>query len=67
MTNKQNRKSIRAGALEAAANRPGSSLSLSREAQRAIGGRLRTIHDDLIAEGIPERFRELLARLDLVR
>ena len=67
MTNKQKRKTIRAGALETAANRPGWSLSASRETQRAIAGRLRTMHDDLFAEGVPERFRELLARLDPVR
>jgi hypothetical protein len=29
-----------------------------------IGAQLRAMHDDVIQEGVPDRFRELLSRLD---
>jgi hypothetical protein len=37
---------------------------VDRELQAKIGAQLRAMHDDIIQEGVPERFRELLARLD---
>jgi hypothetical protein len=37
---------------------------VDRELQAKIGSQLRAMHDDIIKEGVPERFRELLARLD---
>lgn len=37
---------------------------VDRELQAKIGSQLRAMHDDIIKEGVPERFQELLARLD---
>ena len=37
---------------------------VDRELQSKIGAQLRAMHDDIIQEGVPEHFRELLARLD---
>lgn len=40
---------------------------VDRELQARIGAQLRAMHDDIIQEGVPDRFRELLARLDGTR
>ena len=37
---------------------------LSREIQARIGDQLRAMHDDIVNQGIPDRFVDLLARLD---
>lgn len=37
---------------------------LSREVQQKIGGQLRAMYDDVVKQGIPDRFTELLAQLD---
>jgi hypothetical protein len=37
---------------------------LSHDILAKIGQQLRTIYDDIVNEGIPERFAELLNRLD---
>jgi hypothetical protein len=37
---------------------------LSREDQRRLGDILQRAYDDVIRQGVPERFRELLDRLD---
>lgn len=37
---------------------------LSAELQAKIGEKLKEMHDDVIRQGVPARFAELLARLD---
>jgi hypothetical protein len=37
---------------------------LDRDIQAAIGDQLRAMHDSILREGVPDRFVELLARLD---
>jgi hypothetical protein len=43
------------------ANRPS---GLNREIQTKIGQQLRAMYDDVVQEGVPDRFAELLSRLD---
>jgi len=38
--------------------------SVGRETRWAIGRQLRIMYDDIVDEGVPERFVELLKRLD---
>ena len=38
--------------------------SVGRETRWAIGRQLRTMYDDIVDEGVPQRFVELLRRLD---
>jgi hypothetical protein len=37
---------------------------VDRDLQAKIGAQLRSMHDDVIREGVPDRFRALLERLD---
>jgi hypothetical protein len=37
---------------------------LGRDVQAKIGNQLRAIYDDVVTEGVPDRFVELLKRLD---
>jgi Anti-sigma factor NepR len=37
---------------------------LGRDVQAKIGHQLRAIYDDVVQEGVPDRFVELLKRLD---
>ena len=37
---------------------------LGRDVQAKIGNQLRAIYDDVVKEGVPDRFVELLKRLD---
>ncbi len=37
---------------------------LNREIQAKIGQQLRAIYDDVVQEGVPDRFAELLQQLD---
>jgi hypothetical protein len=37
---------------------------LGRDVQAKIGSQLRAIYDDVVKEGVPDRFVELLQRLD---
>jgi hypothetical protein len=36
---------------------------LDRETQGKIGEQLRRMHDDIVREGVPDRFADLIARL----
>jgi hypothetical protein len=38
--------------------------ALNREIQQKIGDQLRAMHDDIVKQGIPDRFVDLLAKLD---
>ncbi len=40
------------------------SAGLNREIQHKIGQQLRAIYDDVVQEGVPERFASLLRKLD---
>jgi hypothetical protein len=37
---------------------------LGRDVQAKIGNQLRALYDDIVKEGVPDRFVELLQRLD---
>jgi hypothetical protein len=37
---------------------------LNREIQAKIGQQLRAVYDDVVHQGVPQRFAELLSRLD---
>jgi hypothetical protein len=37
---------------------------LGRDVQNKLGQQLRTAYDDIVSEGVPDRFKELLGRLD---
>lgn len=38
--------------------------TLGREIQTKIGDQLRAMYDDVVSQGVPDRFAELLKRLD---
>lgn len=38
--------------------------TLGRDIQSKIGDQLRAMHDDIVKQGVPDRFVELLSRLD---
>jgi len=38
--------------------------TLGRDIQAKIGDQLRAMHDDIVKQGVPDRFVELLSRLD---
>ena len=42
----------------------GRSAKLSREVQARLGQQLRAMYDDVVNQGVPERFTELLNRID---
>jgi len=42
----------------------GSSGSLDKETQTKIGQQLRAMYDDVVRQGVPDRFSELLKRLE---
>lgn len=37
---------------------------LSKELQQKIGHQLRAMYDDVVRQGVPDRFAELLSQLD---
>jgi hypothetical protein len=53
--------------METGSSPPTSSRSqgrLGRDVQAKIGNQLRAIYDDVVKEGVPDRFADLLKRLD---
>ena len=38
--------------------------TLGREIQSKIGEQLRAVYDDVVSQGVPDRFADLLRRLD---
>ncbi len=50
-----------------AAQRRNEDINLVRARQRAIGRQLRGLFDDVVAEGIPDEFDDLLDQLDKSR
>jgi hypothetical protein len=43
---------------------PGKNPRLGRDIQAKIGQQLRAMYDDVLNQGVPDRFSELLNRLD---
>ncbi len=41
-----------------------SDATLGREVQHRIGEQLRALYDDVVSQGVPDRFAELLKKLD---
>jgi len=39
-------------------------VKLSRDIQARLGQQLRAMYDDVVEQGVPDRFTELLGRLD---
>ena len=54
--------------METAATRPkkyhAKPAKLWREVQARLGQQLRALYDDVVSQGVPDRFTELLNRLD---
>lgn len=48
--------------VQLAQKKPGARLS--REIQGRIGNNLRAMYDDVVSQGVPDRFTELLKQLD---
>ena len=41
-----------------------SSARLGRDVQQKIGQQLRAMYDDVVKEGVPDKFRDMLRQLD---
>jgi hypothetical protein len=54
-------KTKKTGSRKAEGRRSG---TLSKDIQSRIGSQLRAMHDDIVRQGVPDRFVDLLARLD---
>jgi anti-sigma factor NepR-like protein len=53
--------------MDTPSDQPASSRTqgrLGRDVQAKIGNQLRALYDDIVQEGVPDRFVELLQRLD---
>jgi hypothetical protein len=44
---------------------PGKQGGLNAEIQSRIGHQLRAMYDDVVRQGVPDRFAELIRRLDM--
>lgn len=49
------------------ASEPAADATLGREIQAKIGLQLRTLYNDIVSEGVPDRFADLLNQLDKTR
>jgi len=45
-------------------SQPAPDATLGREIQAKIGLQLRTLYNDIVSEGVPDRFADLLSKLD---
>jgi hypothetical protein len=45
-------------------SQPVPDATLGREIQAKIGLQLRTLYNDIVSEGVPDRFADLLSKLD---
>ena len=50
--------------MEAGSNPGKTEAKLGRDIQAKIGQQLRALYDDVVNQGVPDRFTELLNRLD---
>jgi hypothetical protein len=64
MTNRRSEKSPPATDTSSSASIKRTEGRLGREVQAKIGRQLRTMYEEVVKEGIPDRFRELLRQLD---
>ena len=69
MVNMRQRKSSRSSgsSMDTPSSSPAGSRTpgrLGRDVQAKIGNQLRSLYDDIVQEGVPDRFVELLQRLD---
>ena len=47
------------------AGKPGKQGALNAEIQSRIGHQLRAMYDDVVRQGVPDRFAELIRKLDV--
>ncbi|MFD2184411.1 NepR family anti-sigma factor [Rhodoplanes azumiensis] len=60
------RKSLRPeGTLQVRSSSARMDPTLNREIQTKIGQQLRAVYDDIVDQGVPDRFAELLRNLDM--
>jgi hypothetical protein len=57
-------KSERRSSMEATAEPTKNPARLGRDIQSKIGQQLRAMYDDVLNQGVPDRFSDLLSRLD---
>lgn len=50
--------------MEVAATSGKSTAKLGRDVQAKIGQQLRAMYDDVVSQGVPDRFADLLGRLE---
>jgi hypothetical protein len=50
--------------LKSQAGRPGKTGALNAEIQSRIGHQLRAMYDDVVRQGVPDRFADLIKKLD---
>jgi hypothetical protein len=50
--------------LKSQAGKPGKPGALNAEIQSRIGHQLRAMYDDVVRQGVPDRFAELIKKLD---
>lgn len=61
----KNRKPASPGfSMHTQASGPKTEPTLGREVRSKIGQQLRAVYDDVVSQGVPDRFRELLDRLE---
>jgi len=59
------RKPGRRPAMDATTSKPGKTdARLGRDVQTKIGQQLRAMYDEVVSEGVPDRFTELLRKLE---
>jgi hypothetical protein len=64
MAMKDEQKPIRPGQMQTEVNQRKPRGRLGRDVQSKIGQQLRAMYDGVISEGVPDRFTEMLQRLD---
>jgi len=57
-------KSVTAGALSTTQLPEGNGSTLGSDIQAKIGQHLRAMYDDVVRQGVPDRFMDLLSQLD---
>jgi Anti-sigma factor NepR len=64
MTNDNDDKTDRPGSMLTDSNQRKSKGRLGRDVQSKIGQQLRSMYDNVVSEGVPDRFTEMLRQLD---
>jgi hypothetical protein len=63
-TMKDEQKPTRPGQMQTEVNQRKPRGRLGRDVQSKIGQQLRAMYDNVVSEGVPDRFTEMLQRLD---